>query len=224
MPAVLPDGLDVAAVLPREDPSDALILPRGIAMADLPPTARIGTGSVRRIAQLRSLFPAATFHNVRGNLDTRLRKLDGGDYDLLVLASAGLRRLGLTERISMSIPLERCVPAPGQGIIALETRTADARTRRAVDAVNDRETFAAFEAERSLVAGLGGGCQMPIGGIAQHLGENLELHAIVTSLDGARAIRYKKVGARSAATALGREVANSLLADGAAEILRDSRT
>src|SRR5688572_15647751 len=130
MPAMLPDGLDVAAVLEREDPRDALVLPHGPeprAQSLEPP--RIGTGSVRRIAQLRQRFPTAEFSNVRGNVDTRLRKLDSGDYDLLVLAAAGLRRLGFGARISVSIPIEECVPAPGQGIIAIETRTDDAATR-----------------------------------------------------------------------------------------------
>ena len=164
MPAMLPDGLEVGAVLEREDPRDALVLaehrdprrgegPRGHddprQIADrLGSGARIGTGSVRRIAQLRALFPDAAFENVRGNLDTRLRKLDAGGYDLLVLAAAGLRRLGFSSRISATVPLEDCVPAPGQGIIAVEIRGNDDPTRRAVAAINDSEAFGALEAER----------------------------------------------------------------------------
>ena len=190
----------------------------------LGPHARIGTGSVRRIAQLRRLFPEATFQNIRGNLDTRLRKLDGGDYDLIVLAAAGLRRLGFASRISLRVALEDCIPAPGQGIIAIEIRADDSVVQAAVAAVNDAETAAALDAERALVVTLGGGCQMPIGGVAVPCGaSSLELHAVVTSLDGARAIRYKKAGQKTDSAALGREVGTHLLAAGAAEILAEAR-
>ena len=237
MPAVLPEGLAIGAVLPREDPADALVLPdrftknvkRGsdplfTIRESLGTGARIGTGSVRRIAQLRPLFPGAGFQNVRGNLDTRLRKLDAGDYDLLVLAAAGLRRLGFASRISMTLPLDDCIPAPGQGIIAIETRAGDASARQAVAVVNDAEAAAALDAERALVAALGGGCQMPIGGIAVSAGPSaLELSAIVASLDGTRAIRYKKVGTKTNAVALGRQVAEYLLKAGADAILNESR-
>lgn len=225
MPAVLPDGLEVAAVLEREDPRDALVLPVSPqSRVHSPESApRIGTGSVRRIAQLRQRFPTAEFLNVRGNLDTRLRKLDSGDYDLLVLAAAGLRRLGFGARISASVSIEECVPAPGQGIIAIEIRTDDAATREAVARVNNDDASRALEAERALVTALGGGCQMPIGGIAQPAGaRELELHAVVASLDGARVIRYKKMGTRDAAAALGREVAEELLKQGAADILGEA--
>ena len=224
MPALLPDGLDVAAVLEREDPRDALVLPHNPEpRAQSPERPRIGTGSVRRIAQLRKRFPTAEFLNVRGNLDTRLRKLDAGDYDLLVLAAAGLRRLGFGARISVSVPIDECVPAPGQGIIAIEIRSDDAETRTAVARVNDDDASHALTAERALVTALGGGCQMPIGGIAQPLGaRDLELHAIVASLDGARIIRYTRVGTRVEAAALGREVGEHLLEHGAADILGEA--
>ena len=257
MPAVLPEGLAIGAVLPREDPADVLVLPEKVRLKpdttqtgkemdstqigkemvasgfsrtidpirrQLGTGARIGTGSVRRIAQLRPLFPEAGFQNVRGNLDTRLRKLDAGDYDLLVLAAAGLRRLGFASRISMTLPLDDCIPAPGQGIIAIETRAGDASARQAVAAVNDAEAAAALDAERALVAALGGGCQMPIGGVAVSAGPSaLELSAVVASLDGTRAIRYKKVGTKMNAVALGRQVAEYLLKAGADQILTESR-
>jgi hydroxymethylbilane synthase len=236
MPAVLPGGLAVGAVLEREDPRDALILPKNIhtkkvsdtisggVAAQLAKGARIGTGSVRRIAQLRSFFPSASFQNVRGNVDTRLRKLDTGELDLLVLAAAGLHRLGYAARISAIVPLEDCVPAPGQGIIAIEVRTDDRMTNDAVARINDNDASAALAAERALVAALGGGCQMPIGGIAVPVGaEKLELQALVASLDGARVLRYKKIGMRSAAEALGRDVAAHLLSHGADAILNDAR-
>ena len=238
MPAVLPDGLELGAVLEREDPRDALVLPASTngainredknpvdaVRAALPPGARIGTGSVRRIAQLERLFPGANFENVRGNLDTRLRKLDEGRYDLLVLAAAGLRRLGFASRISAAVPVDMCVPAPGQGIIAIEIRGGDASTREAVARVNAPDAWAALEAERALVAGLGGGCQMPIGGVAVPADAgDLELHAVVTSLDGARAIRYKKRGSRSEPARLGASAAAHLLEQGADAILNDIR-
>jgi len=222
MPAMLPDGLDVTAVLEREDPRDALVLPVSpgsrVQGPESPP--RVGTGSVRRIAQLRQRFPTAEFSNVRGNVDTRLRKLDSGDYDLLVLAAAGLRRLGFGVRISVSVPIEECVPAPGQGIIAIETRIDDAATRAAVARVNNDDASHALTAERALVTALGGGCQMPIGGIAVPVGgSDLEMHAIVASLDGTRIIRYKKMGTQTEAAALGRQVGEDLLRQGAADIL-----
>jgi hydroxymethylbilane synthase len=226
MPALLPDGLEVAAVLEREDPRDVLVLPvSSEPRAESPERVpRIGTGSVRRIAQLHTRFPGAEFLNVRGNLDTRLRKLDAGEYDLLVLAAAGLRRLGFGSRISVSVPVEECVPAPGQGIIAIEIRLDDEATRRAVSRVNDDDASSALAAERALVTALGGGCQMPIGGIARPVDRNdLELQAVVASLDGARVIRYKKVGPRTDAPALGREVGGELLKLGAADILSEAR-
>jgi hydroxymethylbilane synthase len=233
MPAVLPDGLEVGAVLEREDPRDALVLPaspesRVQSPASGPRSAetvpRIGTGSVRRIAQLQKRFPGAQFLNVRGNLDTRLRKLDAGEYDLLVLAAAGLRRLGFGARISVSVPLDECVPAPGQGIIAIEVRAGDRTTHEAVARVNDADASDALAAERALVTALGGGCQMPIGAIARPVAQNdLELQAIVASLDGARIIRYKRVGPRTDAASLGREVAEQLLRQGAADILDEAK-
>ena len=179
---------------------------------------------MRRIAQLTRLFPGARFENIRGNLDTRLRKLDAGDYDALVLAAAGLRRLGFESRISMRLPLEDCIPAPGQGIIAIETRADDRAARAAVAGINDADALSALEAERALVMALGGGCQMPIGGVALPSGaSDLELHAVVASLDGSRAIRYKKVGPRRDAAGLGRQVAEHLLKSGAEDILREAR-
>lgn len=239
MPAELPRGLAIGAVLPREDPADALVLPcpkrldprdsPGVRplfadleqlRAQLPTSPRIGTGSVRRIAQLIPLFPGARFDNVRGNLDTRLRKLDAGEYHLLVLAAAGLRRLGATGRISMTLPVAACVPAPGQGIIAVEVRADDAGVRDAVSGINDAGSAAALDAERALVRALGGGCQLPIGAVALPSGpSSLEMTAIVASLDGARVIKRTKTGSKAAAVALGSAVGAALLNDGAAEIL-----
>jgi hydroxymethylbilane synthase len=230
MSAVLPDGLDIGAVLRRVDPVDAAVLParrhRGRITVEalakkIGTNGRIGTGSVRRIAQLAPLFPGASFHNVRGNVETRLRKLDAGEYDLLVLAAAGLRRLGYASRISTRLPVKICVPSPGQGIIAVEVRRGDKDVRNAVKRINDPDTAAALEAERALVVALGGGCQMPLGGLATHVGDaSLKLQAIVASPDGLGAVRAWKVLPKLQASRLGRDVGIALLAAGAADILR----
>jgi hydroxymethylbilane synthase len=233
MSAILPEGLAIAAVLPREDPLDAVILPEAGAIhvntidelvAALGQTPTFGTGSVRRVAQLRRLFPGARFASIRGNLDTRLRKLETGDYHAIVLAAAGLRRLGFASRISLTLPAEGCVPAPGQGIIAIEIRAGDEEVARAVAPIDDALAAAALDAERELVAVLGGGCQTPIGALAVPVGSNdLELVAAVIALDGTRAVRATARGARSAARAIGREAAERLLAEGAGDILAEAR-
>jgi hydroxymethylbilane synthase len=234
MPAVLPDGFAVAATLPREDPRDALVLPAGApagtpagtlagVLSTLGPAARVGTGSVRRSAQLGPLMPGATFTPIRGNVDTRLRKLDGGDYDLLVLAAAGLKRLGLDDRITVAIPADTCVPAPGQGIIALEIRAGDDGARQAVQGVHDLAAFTALEAERAVVEALGGGCQLPLGALALVRGAALELHAVVCSADGARAVKAAGTGSAGEPAALGGRVAAELAAAGAAAILDEER-
>src|SRR5687767_12199895 len=198
MPAVLPDRLEVGAVLPREDARDALVLPASAAdfrslddiVRVLGRAPRIGTSSVRRSAQLTRLFPGARFLPVRGNLDTRLRKLDARtDYDALVLAAAGLRRLEHASRISAYLPVDACVPAPGQGIIAIEVRAADERVLGRVAAINDAEASAALTAERAVVTRLGGGCQMPIGAYAAIEGGTLQITTVVVSVDGAQAAR-----------------------------------
>jgi hydroxymethylbilane synthase len=232
MPAVLPEGLQIGAVLPREDPRDAVVLPAGgdilstidELVARLGRSPSIGTGSVRRIAQLSRLFPGGRFTPIRGNLDTRLRKLDAGDYDALVLAAAGLKRLGYEARISLTLPAQACVPAPGQGIVAVEVRADDEETRRAVHAIDDGAASAALAAERALVEALGGGCQTPVGALASTVGENeLELVGVVVSLDGARAVQARGRAPRPAAAALGRQVADELIEKGASEILADAQ-
>ena len=229
MSAVLPEGLTIAAVLPREDPLDAVVLPMSHAgsvagfdqlVTSLGRSPSIGTGSVRRIAQLIRIVPAGRFTPVRGNLDTRLRKLDSGDFDALILAAAGLRRLGFESRISLTLPVSVCVPAPGQGIVATEIRADDEATRRAVAPINDAVAAAALGAERALVVGLGGGCQTPIGALAT-VGEDnsLDLTAVVAALDGSRVFRRHARGPRVSAEQLGARLAAQLIADGAGEIL-----
>jgi hydroxymethylbilane synthase len=248
MPAVLPDGLTIAAVLPREDPRDAVVLPAPPGsdadgaldraarrsggtlttidelVARLGRSPSIGTGSVRRIAQLSRLFPGGRFTPIRGNLDTRLRKLDAGDYDALVLAAAGLRRLGHEDRISLALPPQACVPAPGQGIVAVEVRAGDEATLHAVRAIDDVAAAAALVAERALVEALGGGCQTPVGALASVVGESeLELVGAVVSIDGARSVQARGRGPRLAAAVLGRQIADELIAKGASEILAEAQ-
>ena len=239
MAAVLPDGLTIAGVLPRESPLDAVVLPssaqealspRPSALTSIEELARllgcspsIGTGSVRRIAQLTRLFPGARFAGIRGNLDTRLRKLDEGAHDALVLAAAGLNRLGFASRISLSIPAAACVPAPGQGIVAIEICCGDARAGGAVARITDAAAGDALAAERALVATLGGGCQTPLGALASVVdGGELEIIAAVVALDGSRLVRGQARAARRDAAALGAQVGRQLIADGAGEILAEA--
>ena len=187
----------------------------------LGPAPRIGTSSVRRTAQLTRLFPGARFEPIRGNLDTRLRKLDGGDYDALVLAAAGLIRLGYADRISATLAPAACVPAPGQGIIAVELRDNDRQTAGVVTTINDSDAAAALTAERAVVTRLGGGCQMPIGAYAAPSDGSLALTAIVISVDGSKTARADAQGPLADAALLGDRVAELLLAGGAGEILAE---
>ncbi len=230
MSSTLPDGLDIAAVLPREDPRDALVLPASArvtglneVLAHLAGSQTIGTSSVRRAAQLAALLPGAACVPVRGNVDTRLRKLDEGQFAGLVLAAAGMRRLGVGDRISAAIPIERCIPAPGQGIVAIEIRAADERTREAVQGLNDSEAAASLAAERTIVAALGGGCQLPLGAIAIHEDGHLQLHAVVASPDGTRIVKRKARGAASDPIRVASMLANELAYGGATEILDEVR-
>ncbi len=242
MSAILPAGLTIAGVLRRENPLDAVVLPRARRGADgrigetpsidrvdqlttlLGNSPTIGTGSVRRIAQLKRLFPSARFNPIRGNVETRLRKLESGEYDAIVLAAAGLRRLNLGDRISLELPASASLPAPGQGIIAIEARECDERTTKIIAAINDVETEAALSAERAVVQALGGGCQTPIGALVSAASPaEIELHAVVVSLDGSRAVYGSARGSRSEAADIGLRVGAQLLADGAGEILDEAR-
>jgi hydroxymethylbilane synthase len=232
LPVDVPGGLALAACLPREDPRDALVLRRGQPPGDLDATlgrlagtATIGTGSVRRAAQLMPLMPGRTFAPIRGNVDTRLHKLDeldeldGGQFDALVLACAGLRRLGLGDRITTALPIDCCVPAPGQGIVATEVRSDDGATREALERIHDRAAGQSLAAERTLVLALGGGCELPLGAVSVHGDGALDLLAAVAAADGSRIIRKTLRGAASAASDLGRQLAATLAEAGARELL-----
>lgn len=230
MPALLPDGLVVAAVLPRDDPRDALVLPEGTPSGDVDAVLRqmkeaptIGTSSVRRSAQLAALLPRARFAPIRGNVETRLRKLDAGGFDALVLAAAGMRRLGFTARITTAIPIDRCIPAPGQGIVAIEIRSGDEHTRRAVRSINDVPAGLSLIAERTVVAALGGGCQLPLGAVSIHDNGTLTLFGLVASLDGRQIVKRTVKGPSADPASLGRQLAEELARGGATAILEEVR-
>jgi hydroxymethylbilane synthase len=227
LPGELPDGLIIAATLAREDPRDALLLPTPGATAldavkaRLGPRPRLGTSSVRRMAQLRGVFPHATFLPIRGNVDTRLRKLDAGECDALVLAAAGVKRLGLERRISALIPTDVCLPAPGQGIVAVEIAARAAMpVKDAVRRIADADADTALTAERAVVQALGGGCQMPLGALTTFDGQAITVLGLVASLDGQTVLREEARGHRGGAAATGEKLAARLIARGAAEFLK----
>lgn len=235
MPTDMPAALTIGAVLPREEPWDALVLPMKPApraepemtletvLEALGPAPRIGTSSVRRITQLHRLIPGATFDPIRGNVDTRLRKLDAGAHDVIILACAGLLRLDLGARISARLPVTASIPSPGQGAVAVQIAADAPRPLAAlVAALDDRVTHAAVTAERMVVQVLGGGCQTPIGALAlPHGAADLELHAAVTSFEGAE-LRAVAFGGLDDPAALGERVGARLLAEGAADLLEAS--
>jgi hydroxymethylbilane synthase len=213
MPTELPEGLALAAVPEREDARDALV---GCKLADIRRNARVGTSSLRRSAQLRAIRPDLEVEPIRGNLDTRLKKLDGGEFDAIMLAAAGLRRMGWNERIAESIPPDAICPAVGQGALAIETREP---VPDYVTALDHAPTRTAVLAERALLRALGGGCQVPIGAHATLANGDLHLRAVVIAPDGGRAVRREIEGAASEPEALGNELAGEILSDGGREIL-----
>jgi hydroxymethylbilane synthase len=213
LPTELPAGLVLAATPEREDPRDAIV---GRRLADLPAGAKLGTSSLRRAAQLRKVRPDLVIEPVRGNLDTRLRKLDEGQYDAIVLAAAGLRRLGWEERIAEILSPDIVCPAVGQGSLAIETVAGHEQPCAQLD---HAPTRAAVTAERALLGALGGGCQVPIGAYATVAGDRLSIQAVVVSPDGAHLIRKESDGPAADAAQIGRELGEALLAAGADEIL-----
>ncbi len=214
MPTGLPAGLTLAAIPEREDPRDALI---GKPLAELGRGSKVGTSSLRRAAQLHALGRGLVTENLRGNVDTRLRRLDEGHYDAIVLAAAGLRRLGWADRIRELIDPDVMCPAAGQGSLAIETRDDGGAAREIAGRLNHVATNAAVTAERSLLATLEGGCQVPIGAYAHFEGPVLHLTAIVASPDGTRLMRDRASG--SDPVTLGRELGERMLASGARDIL-----
>jgi len=216
MPTELPAGLTLAAIPEREDPRDALV---GRKLAELAAGARVGTSSLRRAAPLRALRPDLEMESIRGNLDTRLRKLDEGRYDAIVLASAGLRRLGWDNRIAELLDPGVICPAVGQGALAVETRADGGAAFRIAKGLEHPETRIAVTAERALLASLGGGCQVPIGAYATVQAGTVLIRAIVVSPDGTRIIRKQSSGSVDDAVSIGRSLGEELLAEGGQQIL-----
>jgi hydroxymethylbilane synthase len=212
LPTELPEGLVLAAVPVRQDARDAVI---GRTLAELPQGAKVGTSSLRRSAQLRHLRPDLAIESVRGNLDTRLRKLDEGQYDAILLAAAGLNRLGWAERIAELLPADVMCPAVGQGALAIETVAGFALP----PVLDDAATHTAVLAERAVLHALGGGCQVPIGAHATVNGDRLRIQGIVAAADGSRIIRASAEGEAAKAAELGRSLAAELMELGARELL-----
>jgi hydroxymethylbilane synthase len=216
MPTDLPDGLTLAAIPEREDPRDAMV---GRSLEALPPKAKVGTSSLRRAAQLRAKRPDLEIENIRGNVDTRLRKLDERQYDAIVLASAGLRRLGWEDRITELLDFDVMCPAVGQGALAVETRSDGSAACEIASRLEHRESRIAVTAERAVLAALGGGCQVPIGAYATVDADALHLRAIIVSPDGTEIIRKEAWGASADAARIGAALGEELLAHGGREIL-----
>ncbi|HEX2710726.1 MAG TPA: hydroxymethylbilane synthase [Candidatus Acidoferrales bacterium] len=220
VPTETPAGLAFPAICEREDPRDALVTRTGAKLAELVPGARVGTSSLRRQSQLRHYRPDLDLRDLRGNVDTRLKKLDRGDYDAVVLAKAGLDRLGWSQRINEVLSTEVSLPAVGQGALGIEARADDREALDAVTSLDHAQTRDAVAAERALLAELEGGCQVPLGAWARLEGSELVLEACILSADGADYIRRRAAGSRQHAEALGRELAQAMLAAGADRILK----
>ena len=220
VPVELPPGLHLPVVLEREAPWDAFVSPRYAAFEDLPTGAVLGTSSLRRQAQLQALRPDLRIVTLRGNVGTRLRRLDEGEYDAIILACAGLIRLGLAGRIRQQLGPDVCLPAIGQGAIGIECRSDDARTGALIAALDHPDTHVCVAAERALNTRLEGGCQVPIAAHATLTGDRVHLAALVGRPDGRELIRVEDSAERADAEALGTRLAEDLLARGADVILK----
>jgi hydroxymethylbilane synthase len=219
VPMTLPDGFAIGAILEREDARDAFVSNAHADLASLPPGACVGTSSLRREAQLRCRYPGLSVRPVRGNVQSRLGKLDAGEFDALILAAAGLKRLGLAGRIREWLSIETSLPAPGQGALGVECLTTDPSTLQLIAPLQDPTSACAVAAERTVSRLLGGSCQVPLGAHAECEGSSLKLRALVASPDGSRVIRAEAVGSVGEPEAVGAEVAAALRARGADALL-----
>src|ERR1700729_4358950 len=219
LPTELPPGFDLAAITEREDPRDAFCSRHYTRIEALPQNARVGTSSLRRQAQLQAIRPDLDIHSLRGNVDTRLRKLEQGEYDAIILASAGLKRLGKTQLVKQIISADIMCPAAGQGALGIEIREGDAATRQQLEFLNDPAARAATTCERALLNSLGGGCQVPIGAFAEMRNGKLHLEAIVADPDGSKLLRESRDGNLNDPEGLGNAVGATLLSRGGDEIL-----
>ena len=220
VPMQFPEGLELAVICKREDPRDAFVSHSYRTFAELPQGAVVGTSSLRRQCQLKALRPDLDIRSLRGNVGTRLSKLDNGDYDAIILASAGLIRLGLADRIASFIDVEQSLPAAGQGAVGIECRTDDMQVQALLAPLADAETTYCVRAERAMNNHLQGGCQVPIGGYAVLQQGQLYLRALVGDIDGSRIIRAEGKSAVENAEVLGVKIAEQLLAQGADKILQ----
>jgi hydroxymethylbilane synthase len=221
LPAELPSGLHIICVPEREDPRDALLVGDKKKLDALPLGARVGTSSLRRQAQLLHVRPDLQIKMLRGNVDTRLRKLQENHFDAIVLAASGLKRLGWDEHITECLPVDVSLPAIGQGALGIEGREDDGFVRNLVSRLEHQQTRVTVTAERALLKRLEGGCQVPIAGHAVLQGENLTLDGLVISLDGKRYVRYSLSGLMAEAESIGKNVAEGLLDRGAQPILQE---
>ncbi|MEW6666776.1 MAG: hydroxymethylbilane synthase [Thermodesulfobacteriota bacterium] len=219
VPGDLPGDLDLSAYPEREDPRDALVTTDARSLSDLPGGSAVGTGSLRRSSQLLHIRPDLRIVPLRGNVDTRLRKLAAGDFQAIVLAVAGLKRLGLSSAVSYVLPPEQVLPAIGQGALGLETRKGDHATRGLIHFLNHEDTETTVRAERALLKALGGGCQVPIAGRARLEGEEVVLEGMVAEPDGTLLVRDRVRGPRARPEELGVRLAERLLSMGADKIL-----
>ena len=219
VPIYFPEGLHLAAILKREDPTDAFVSNHYQNLDDLPENAKIGTSSLRRQCQIKSRFPNAEILSLRGNVNTRLAKLDAGEYDAIILASAGLKRLGMVGRIRQSLQPETSLPACGQGAIGIECRVDDVEINEMLKALHDENTAICVIAERAMNAKLNGGCQVPIAGFAELVGDQITLRGLVGNPDGSVIYRAEQRGKSANAVEIGESIADELLKQGAAEIL-----
>lgn len=223
VPTEMPDGMVIAAMLPRADAHDAFVSRTYASFDELPQGARVGTSSLRRQCQLKAARPDLQMLLLRGNVETRLRKLDEGQYDAIILASAGLQRLGLEQRITQSIPFSRSLPAVGQAIVGIECRSDDRRSIDLVTRLNDSSAWLCGSTERAFAHRLQGSCQSPIAGFAEMQGQQLTLQGVVGSPDGARVFRGTIEGPSDAGAKLGVELAERLLSAGADALLAEQR-
>jgi hydroxymethylbilane synthase len=219
VPISLPAGLDVRVILQREDPRDAFVSNTYLTLADLPTNAKIGTSSLRRQCQIRAAYPEFKVLSLRGNVNSRLAKLDRGGYDAILLASAGLKRLGLHHRITAHLSPSQSLPAIGQGAIGVECRVNEQRILKLITPLNHAQTAVCVRAERALNSRLGGGCQVPIAGYAEVVDRQLYLRGLIGYPDGRDVIRSEAVGDYAAPDQLGLKVAEDLLSQGAGAIL-----
>ncbi len=221
VPVEFPEGLHLSVIMAREDPCDAFVSNHYASLTDLPADARVGTSSLRRQCQIKAILPNAQLLTLRGNVNTRLAKLDHGDFDAIILASAGLKRLKFDERIRQILPPEQMLPAIGQGAIGIECRSDDVELNQYLKALYDEETTIRIAAERAMNERLNGGCQVPIAGFAQVDNQTLRMRGLVGAVDGSIMYYSEKIGLIHEAQALGVAVAEDLLSQGADKILQE---